>query len=148
MKYVSKNRSVSLVMMAIFAPLFSAALFAAPLFAVTDVEAAGAVLGEPNFQGQFESHDISSSGRWILEFRFENGDWSGRANISNGQWTKIEGIKVNKNVIEFYMNSKPISKFKASIDEKNLLISGTQEIGDGRKNKFNNIFLAFTATRI
>jgi hypothetical protein len=143
MKSFSKNRSISPALLAIFAPLI-----AAPLIAASSVEAPRVIAVEPIFQGQFESNDISSSGKWILEFKFENGRWSGLAKISNGKWAKIEGVKVNENLIEFYMDSKPISKFKAKIDDKNFLISGTQEIGDGRKNTFNNVFLPFSATRI
>jgi hypothetical protein len=138
MKLFSKNRSISLALMVTFVPLAAVAQVEAPAVAAT----------QPDFRGQFESHDISSSGKWVLEFKSEHGQWSGRANISNGKWAKIEGVKVDGNKIEFYMNSKPISNFKASIDGRNFLLSGTQEIGDGRKNTFNNVFLPFTATRI
>jgi hypothetical protein len=120
----------------------------APLSAANSDKISAEEISQSDFQGQFESNDISSSGRWILEFKFENGQWSGRANVSNGHWAKLEDVKVNGNIIEFYLNSKPITKFKAKIDAKNLLISGMQEIGNGKKNKMNNIFLPFTANRI
>jgi hypothetical protein len=138
MRLFSKNWPISLVLIVMFTPLVAAAHDEAP----------AAITAQPDFQGQFESDDISSSGKWILEFKSDNGQWSGRANIANGQWAKIEGVKVNKNTIEFYMNTKPISKFRAVIDARNVSISGTQELGDGRKNTFNNVFLPFTATRI
>jgi hypothetical protein len=115
---------------------------------VLHAETPAEVVLKPDFRGQFESHDISSSGKWILEFKFENGQWSGQTKISSGHWVKIEDVKVNGNTIEFHINSDPVSKFRGEIDSKNDLISGVQEIGDGRKNTFNNLFLPYTATRI
>jgi hypothetical protein len=119
-----------------------------PLLATAPTDAPSEVALQPDFHGQFESNDISSSGRWVLEFKFENGKWSGRAKLSSGTWALLDGVKVNGNAIEFYIKTEPVTKFRAKIDSKNKLITGNQEIGDGRKNKFNNVFLPFTATRI
>ncbi len=137
MKMLLNGRSLFLLM----------ATICVPLIAAEPLQAPAELVAQPDFQGQFESNDISS-GRWILEFKFENGQWSGRAQLSSGNWALIEGVKVNGNAIEFYMSSDPISKFRGKIDSKSKSISGMQEIGDGRKNTFNNLFLPFTATRI
>jgi hypothetical protein len=134
----SKSRLFAMALATICTPLVAAAPASTP----------AEIALHPDFQGQFESQDISSSERWILEFKCDNGQWSGRANVASGHWAKIEGVKVEGNIIEFYMNSEPISKFKVKIDSKNIRISGMQEIGDGRKNTFNNVFIPFTAARI
>jgi hypothetical protein len=103
---------------------------------------------QPNFEGQFESRDISSSGSWVLEFHKLNNQWSGRFRSAKGTWHPIEDVKVDSHHISFYINSKPVTKFRAKIDKSNQNISGTQEIGDGKKNEFNNLILDFSAKRL
>jgi hypothetical protein len=103
---------------------------------------------QPNFEGQFESRDISSSGSWVLEFHKLNNQWSGRFRSAKGTWHPIEDVKVDSYHISFHINSKPVTKFRAQIDKSNQNISGTQEIGDGKKNEFNNLILDFSAKRL